>query len=96
MSTFKLTSAAVEDLKEIARYTQKKWGESKRNLYLTSINSKFIWLAENPNIGKIRDDIKKGYLSYPEGKHTIFYRLNKNHIEILATLHQSMDVKLHL
>ena len=96
MKKFKLTPAAVNDLKEIALYTQNKWGINKRNLYLTSLNDKFIWLSENPDIGRNRNDIKENYLSYPEGKHIIFYRTKKPNIEILGILHQSMDVKNHL
>lgn len=67
-----------------------------RNLYLTAINSRFKWLAKNPEIGKSRDDIKNGYLSYPEGRHVVFYRTKISHIEILAILHQNMDYQLHL
>ena len=96
MSHFKITPAAYEDLKEISRYTQNKWGVKKRNLYLAALNSRFNWLSENPEIGKCRDDIKDGYLSYPEGKNVIFYRVRMNHIEILAILHQNMDYHIHL
>lgn len=96
MNQFKITPQAYADLKEIARYTQNKWGVKKRNLYIFAINNRFEWLSKNPEIGKSRDDIKKGYLSYPEGKHVIFYKAKINHIEILSILHQSMDYQLHL
>jgi len=96
MKGFKLTLAAKEDLKEIARYTQNKWGKEKRDLYLTSLNNKFIWLAENPQVGRTRTEIKQGYMSYPEGKHIIFYRPKRTEIEILAILHQNMDFMQHL
>ena len=96
MNQFKLTPVAYEDLKEISRYTQNKWEVKKRNLYITEINNRFEWLSKNPEIGKSREDIKKGYLSYPEGKHVIFYRVKINHIEILVILHQSIDYQLHL
>ncbi len=72
MAVFKLTSAAEADLKEIARYTQRKWGRKKRNHYLSALDSRFTWLAEDPQLGKSRDEIKAGYRSYPEGQHVIF------------------------
>jgi len=59
---FRLTPAALEDLKGIARYIQNKWGKTKRNVYLTALNDRFIWLAQNPNLGLLRDDIHTGYL----------------------------------
>jgi len=96
MTGFKLTLAAERDLKDIARYTQRKWGQKKRNQYLSSLDSRFAWLAEDPQFGKPRDEIKAGYRSYPEGRHVIFYRNAKENIEILGILHQNMDFKQHL
>ncbi|MCP4274022.1 MAG: type II toxin-antitoxin system RelE/ParE family toxin [Gammaproteobacteria bacterium] len=96
MANYKLTPAANADLKDIARYTERKWGREKRNQYLIALDSRFIWLGNNPEFGKRRDEINKGYLSYPEGRHEIFYRSVKNQIEILGILHQSMDYKQHL
>lgn len=96
MTGFKLTPAAEADLKEIARYTQRKWGRNKRNHYLSALDSRFAWLAEDPKFGRSRNEIKAGYCSYPEGQHVIFYREVKENIEILGILHQSMDFKQHL
>ncbi len=93
---FKLTPNALNDLKQIARFTQNKWGKQKRSVYLTALNNRFIWLSHNPDIGYSREDIKPNYLSYPEGKHVIFYRKGKNFIEIIGILHQNMDFGLHL
>jgi len=96
ITKFKLTPAALNDLKEIARYTQNKWGKKKRNVYLAALDKRFTWLSQNPDVGFSRDDIKSEYLSYPEGKHIIFYRKQKTCIEILSVLHQNMDYELHL
>jgi len=96
MVNFKLTPAANNDLKDIARYTEHKWGREKRNQYLIALDSRFVWLGDNPEFGKSRDEIKEGYLSYPEGRHVIFYRKVSEHIEILGILHQNMDFKQHL
>lgn len=96
MAGFKLTLAAKADLKEIAHYTHQKWGRKKRNQYLSALDGRFVWLAEEPHFGKSRDEIKPGYLSYPEGQHVIFYRVVNKNIEILGILHQNMDFKQHL
>lgn len=93
---FRLTPAALDDLKDIARYTQNKWGKKKCTVYLRALDSRFTWLAENPTLGLSRNDIQSGYLSYPEGKHIIFYRKCGDWIEVLGILHQSMDFRLHL
>ena len=57
MAKFKLTPAANADLKDIARYTERKWGKEKRNQYLIALDSRFLWLGNNPQLGKRRDEI---------------------------------------
>jgi len=96
MANVKLTPSAHEDLKNIARYTEQKWGREQRNQYLSALDSRFTWLGDNPEYGKNRDEIKEGYFSYPEGRHVIFYRKVKRQIEILGILHQNMDFTQHI
>ena len=51
MSSFKITRKAQADLIEIGRYTTKEWGVSKRNSYLKGLDSCFLQLAKNPDLG---------------------------------------------
>ena len=51
---------------------------------------------ENPDIGRKREEIKKGHLSFLAGSHVIFYRESKNHVDIIDILHQSMEPYRHL
>ena len=53
-------------------------------------------LADNPLLGKARDEVKESYRSFHEGSHVIFYRMAGDDIEIIGILHQSMDVEQHL
>lgn len=48
-------------------------------------------LAGTPNKGLIREDLKVGYHSDFVGSHTIYYKIQPSHIEIIDVLHQSMD-----
>jgi len=96
MYNYTLRKTAKENLEEIGRYTQKKWGVDQRNKYLLQLSKRFVWLAENPLFGKEREEIKSGYLSYNEGSHVIFYIIKDNSIDILAILHESMEPKRHL
>ncbi len=93
MSQFKISKKAVEDLKDIGRYTQNKWGSTQRNKYLKQIHECFLQLAENPNIGMSCDYIKKDYRKFPQGSHIVFYRIvPDNFLEIIRILHKSMDI----
>jgi len=53
-------------------------------------------IAEPPDIGRKREEVKKGYFSFQAGSHVIFYRKAKNHIEVTDILHQGMDPYRHL
>ncbi len=88
----RVTPRARADLKNIGRYTEEVWGKVQRNLYLKNIDARFRWLADNPQLGKHRLDICKGYYSFPEGQHVIFYLINNNSIDIIGVPHKEMDI----
>ena len=97
MSTlYTIRSLAQADLEEIWLYTCNEWGVSQADRYLQSLISRFDWLAENPSLGKQRDDIKSGYFCFPEGRHLIFYTIQKSKIDIIGIPHQRMDLIEHL
>ena len=77
-------------------YTCKEWGASQADRYLQLLISRFDRLAENPSLGKQRDDIKSGYFCFPEGRHLIFYTIQKSKIDTIGIPHQRMDVIEHL
>ena len=90
--SFRVTPRAAQDLRNIARYTLRTWGRKQRDTYLRAIDRRFSWLAENPNLGKPRPEIKDGYYSYPQGSHVIFYLVRKGGIDIIGIPHQRLDV----
>jgi toxin ParE1/3/4 len=96
MSKYVLSPAAQESLINIKNYSTKTFGKKRTRVYLSSLRNRMKELSVAPFIGLERDDIKKGYLSYYEGSHTIYYRITQTHIEIIDILHQSMEPSLHL
>ena len=94
--SYSLRALAQEDLEEIWLYTYEEWGDDQADKYLDLLFSRFTWLAENPLLGKKRDDIKAGYYCFPEGMHLVFYTLTKKGIDIIGIPHQSMDVIKHI
>ena len=89
---YRVTPRAANDLREIALYTLRTWGRKQRDAYLREIDKRFVWLADNPTIGKPRPDIRDGYRSYPQGSHVIFYLVREAGIDIIGILHQRMDI----
>ena len=96
MLNLRVTEEASHDLHIIGRYTKQNWGISQRNRYLKEIDKRFYWLRENHALGKNRDEIRKGYYSYQEGHHVIFYIVQGTNIDIIGVLHEKMDFERHL
>lgn len=97
MNQFKLSVIAKQDLKNIAVYTQSKWGTEQRNIYLTQFDQVFQLLANKPSIGKPCDDIAKDYFKYPQDGHVIFFKkINSSNILIVRILHRRMNYTSNL
>jgi len=94
MKAFELSKEAKEDLKKIARFTEKRWGRDQRFLYIKQFDDVFHSLAQNPSIGKKCEYIKKEYRKFPQSSHVIFYsEVENNKIFVVRILHKNMDVE---
>ena len=89
---FRITPRAAQDLRNIARFTLEKWGKDQRDAYLRALDRRFSWLAQSPERGRARPDVKEGYYSYVQGSHVIFYLIREGGIDIIGIPHQRMDV----
>ncbi|WP_068081859.1 type II toxin-antitoxin system RelE/ParE family toxin [Polycladidibacter stylochi] len=97
MATFRLTEFAKQDFDNIGAYTLDMWGYDHALRYLTKLDETFAALAKTPALGKDRDDLRPNLLSCPCNKHVIFFRRDdRNNVEILRILHESMDFARHL
>ena len=93
MTPFQLTNKAKSDLKDIALFTERRWGRKQRNVYLRQFDTTLGRLAENPELGKTCDEIRPGYRKFPQTSHVIFYqKMNNQPLLIIRILHKSMDV----
>jgi toxin ParE1/3/4 len=92
-----LTRKAKADLKEIGRFTQKKWGVEQRNKYLRTLYKTFDQIAENELVTVDCSEVGEGYRKYYVGRHVVYFKRSADGtIDIIRVLHQSMDVKLQL
>ena len=97
MPAFSLTRQALEDLREIGRYTQEQWGRGQRRYYLALLDRCFHALAENPQPGQRCDEIRSGYRTFPSGQHLVFYcEQATGGIKVIRILHERMDLEGHL
>ena len=94
--TYILSPNAQESLRNIKAYSLEQFGKEQTISYLKLIEKKLRMIAESPDIGRKREEIKKGYLSFLAGSNVIFYRKARKHVDIIDILHQSMDPYRHL
>jgi toxin ParE1/3/4 len=95
-ASYSIRELAEADLEKIWLYTIEEWGAEQADKYIRLLVSRFTWIAENPFLGKNRDDVKAGYYCFPEGMHLIFYMITKTGIDVIGIPHQSMDILTHL
>lgn len=91
-----LAPRARSDLDEIAAFTKKKWGHPQKNEYLNNLINTIEELRNSPALGRTRDEVRSGLLSFPNGRHIIFYRYNNERLEVIRILHQAMEPDNHL
>ena len=87
---------AREDLKQIYKTSLREWGVSRADSYYDAMVTAINGLADFPELGFARDDIKSGYRQLSVEKHHIFYRISSNKLHIIRILHDRMLKKTHL
>lgn len=90
-----LSARAKSDLRKAKTESLKIWNVEQTNIYLANIESRLMWLAENPQLGKPRDEVREGLRSFPEGRHVIFYRIGTDTIEVVGIPHQRQELNRH-
>ena len=88
---YKLSKLAEEDLLDIFQNGIDYFGKTKAQQYSLTIEKTFRRLESFPNIGKPRDELFPGALSFPVGSHIVFYRKTPDGIEVARVLHKRMD-----
>lgn len=88
-----LSKAADADLEDIFDYTVEKYGLDQAVSYVSGFDNTFNMIAENPEIGKERKEIRNELRSFSKDHYVIFYRLIDDRIRIVRILHESRDLK---
>ena len=91
-----LSEAALQDVDNIADYTLSQWGSRQMKSYLAQIDAMFLKLSENPELGRKHAFRDGGMRSVLAGRHTIYFLVGGEEVEIVRVLHQSQDAPKHL
>jgi toxin ParE1/3/4 len=88
---YELSQIADSDLDGIFEYTKHEFGFGQAVDYLSQMDELFLKLTAYPEVGRRRDELKKGLRSIRIGSHVVFYRILKNKIRIVRVLHARRD-----
>jgi len=86
------TSQAETDLLEIWVYIGQESSMETADRVLGTIDQKCQALAEQPGIGRRRDELAPGLQSLPVGSYVVFYRAQDEGIEVIRVLHGARDI----
>ena len=84
MKRFELAEQALFDLMAIADYTAERWGKTQALTYLDALEVRLAALARQPLLGRQRDELADGLLSFPFESHVIFYTRTASGIMVTA------------
>lgn len=88
-----ISNEAQNDLESIWVYTFNNWSIEQADRYYYLILDEIEILSEKPYLGINCSYIRKDYYRSKVKSHFIFYKINRNQIEIIRILHQKMDVE---
>ena len=86
-----LSRAARSDLIEIWEYIAAE-NPSAANRVHREISERFDKLLQFPEMGRRRDELKKGLRSFPVKKYLVFYFIIKEGVKIARVLHGAQDI----
>lgn len=91
MYTYFLSDEAENDVEDIFDFGKYKFGYNQAIKYLDGLELQFELIARNPKIGKLRDEIRPGLMSFPYISHVILYRIIEKRIRIMRILYSGSN-----
>jgi len=89
---YELSNLAKDDLEKIWVYTSKKWSIDQANKYYEILVAEISFICQNPEIGRLINEIKLSHRIRLIKSHIIVYKFEANKIWIVRILHQRMDL----
>lgn len=95
MTKYRLSNEAKNDLIRIHHYGVKKFGMTQADKYFESFFEYFNIIAQRPFSFELVDYIKQDYRRCVCGVDSIYFKINKNVVEIMAIVgRQDLNDKL--
>jgi toxin ParE1/3/4 len=93
---FVISKKAIADQENIWLYTADKWSIGQADRYYNLIIDEIHFICKNPGTGKSMEFVRKGYRASKVKSHLVFYKLEKDIVQIVRILHERMDIENRL
>jgi toxin ParE1/3/4 len=90
VALLRLSRRAEADLLGIGVYTLRTWGKDQAFRYINGLEAFCRMLADDPEVGRRCEDIRRGLRRMESGQHVVFYRKEAEGILVSRILHQRM------
>lgn len=87
MGIAELSDRAAADLLDIYVHGVRQFGSKQSDLYLDGLERCFDLIAENPEMGRLANQVGEGFRRHEHQSHVIFYEQTATGVLILAVLH---------
>lgn len=91
MADCRFSAAAEDDIQILFQSSQLMFGPRQTDIYMAGLGRVFQNLADNPDMGRRADDLKRGLFRFRYQSHIIFYTAEPGQIVIQRVLHARMD-----
>lgn len=93
MTRYLISKEAVNDINTIWIYTAENWSTEQADRYYNLILDEIEYIAENFEMARSFEDVRKAYRYSKVKSHLIFFKKTKeNSIEVIRVLHEKMDI----
>lgn len=91
MPRFIISPPAQADLVGIWRFIAED-SEAHADAFIDAVKDKFHILAQNPQMGRVRDELAGCLRSFVFGRYVIFYMPLEDGVDIIRVLHGARDL----
>jgi toxin ParE1/3/4 len=85
------SARARGDLADIRAWTAERFGQAQADEYLRDLLRTLQFLAKNPGLARVADDIRPGLAKYVIASHVAFLRISGDELRVVRILHGRMD-----
>lgn len=92
MALIGLSPRAERDLINLWQYIADESSDTRADAFLDRVLNKLELLAEQPGIGRQRDELKPNLRSHPIGRYVVFYFPLDDGIDVVRVLYGGRDI----